>query len=95
MEFNDRRSKASVPKHKHEWYSVGGDNYGPPFEMCVAKEGCTAERHNEERKTPKKIKKENLSDIFTHLNLLLLTYEIDQNSKSILDESKEEDDEQQ
>lgn len=40
-------------------------------------------------KTPKKIKKENLSDIFTHLNLLLLTYEIDQNSKSILDESKE------
>jgi hypothetical protein len=34
---------------------VGGDNYGPVFDMCVAKEGCTAERHNEERKTPKKV----------------------------------------
>lgn len=55
MKFNDRRPTNSVPKHKHEWYSVGGDNYGPVFDMCVAKEGCTAERHNEERKTPKKI----------------------------------------
>ena len=55
MEFNDRRPTMAVPKHKHEWYSVGGDNYGPVYDMCVAKEGCTAERHTEERKTPKVI----------------------------------------
>lgn len=34
--------------HKHEWYSVGGDNYGALYDVCI-KEGCTAERHMEEK----------------------------------------------
>jgi hypothetical protein len=55
MYFNDRRTKNTVPKHKHEWYDVGGDNHGPVYQMCVAAEGCPAERHNEERTTPKRV----------------------------------------
>lgn len=50
MFFNDRRKKK--PTHKHNWYAVGGDNYGPVFNMCT-EPGCKAEQHNEEQ-SPKK-----------------------------------------